>query len=154
MQRRAFIRLPGGAAASLVTPEQRRGDRINRRTFLALGAGAAAVPLLRPRAARAQQGALPVIGYIGSSSAEVNVKRVAAFRKGLAATGFVEGRNVAIEYRWSDGQYDRLVELAADLVRRKVSVIVTPGADILPSAILKERCQTLPSPEISPPARL
>jgi hypothetical protein len=94
--------------------EQFTWKRMHRRTFLTLMTGTAAVPLLRPRAAhaalaseassqrgdskvRAQQGALPVVGYIGSSSAEVNVKRVAAFRKGLADTGFVEGRNVAIE---------------------------------------------------------
>ncbi len=70
---------------------------------------------------------MPVVGYIGSSSAEVNVKRVAAFRKGLAATGFVEGRNVAIEYRWAGGRDDRQPELVADLIQRRVAVIATPA---------------------------
>jgi hypothetical protein len=124
MQRRAFIRLPGRAAASSATPQQRQGDHINRRTFLAFGAGTAAVSLLRPLAAGAQQ--LPVIGYIGSGSAEVNVKRLAAFRKGLADTGFVEGRNVAIELRWAGGREERMPELVADLIQRRVALIATP----------------------------
>jgi putative ABC transport system substrate-binding protein len=88
-----------------------------------LGAAAAAWPL----APRAQQLAVPVIGYIGSSSAEVNVKRVAAFRKGLADAGYVEGRNVAIEFRWAQGREERMHDLVADLIDRRVAVIATPA---------------------------
>jgi putative tryptophan/tyrosine transport system substrate-binding protein len=86
--------------------------------------GAAAWPL----AARAQQRALPVVAYIGAS-AEVGVGYVAAFRKGLGETGYVEGQNVAVEYRWAENQYDRLPALAADLVRRRVAVIVALGIE-------------------------
>jgi putative ABC transport system substrate-binding protein len=96
---------------------------MRRREFITLLGGAAAWPL----AARAQQPALPVIGYIGSSSAEVNVKRVSAFRKGLGDTGFVEGRNVTIEFRWAQGREERMPDLVADLIRRGVAVIATPA---------------------------
>jgi len=97
---------------------------IRRRKFLAsLGGAAAAWPL----AARAQQPAMPVIRYIGSGSLEPSAPYLIAFRKGLSDTGFVEGRNVAIEYRWAEGHYERMAEVAADLVRKKVAVIATPG---------------------------
>ena len=99
-------------------------SHIGRRKFLAtLGGAVAAWPL----AAGAQQGALPVIGLLHPGSPEANARFVAGFRKGLGETGHVEGRDVSIEYRWGHGEVTRLPELAADLVRRAASVIVTPG---------------------------
>jgi putative ABC transport system substrate-binding protein len=94
---------------------------MRRREFIA-GLGAAAWPL----AARAQQRALPVVGLIYLGSADVAVGRVAAFRKGLGETGYVEGQNVAVEYHWLEGQFDRVPALITDLVRRRVAVIATP----------------------------
>jgi putative ABC transport system substrate-binding protein len=102
----------------------------NRRAFITLLGGAAAWPVV----ARAQRPAMPVIGYLHSASPEPYTAMMAAFRQGLAETGHVEGQNVAIEYRWAEGQYDRLPTLAGELVRRSVAVLVAGGGDVSATA--------------------
>src|SRR5207237_7224715 len=92
----------------------------SRRSFITLLGGAAAA---WPQAARAQQPSVPVVGYLDGGLAEARTHLAAAFRNGLGEIGFVEGRNVGIDYRFAQNQTDRLPELAADLVRRQVSVI-------------------------------
>jgi putative ABC transport system substrate-binding protein len=113
MKRRAFIRLLGGAAT------------------------------MWPLAARAQQAAMLVIGFMSARSPEDSVHLVAAFHRGLGEGGFVEGQNVAIEFRWARGQYDRLPAMAADLVQRQVAVLVAVGGD--PSSVAAKRAtSTIP----------
>ena len=103
--------------------------------------GAAAC--LRPRVLAAQQATMPVIGFLHSGSPEQNVERLAAFRKGLGDRGFVDGKNVRIEYRWAEGRNDELPALAADLVRQQVSLIATPGSTPA-SVAAKEATSSIP----------
>jgi putative ABC transport system substrate-binding protein len=100
------------------------GARMRRREFLGAVGGLAAV---WPLAARAQQPSMPVIGFLNPASPEAVADRVRAFRQGLKDTGYVEGENVAIEYRWAEGQYERLPAMAAELVRRRVAVVAAFG---------------------------
>jgi putative tryptophan/tyrosine transport system substrate-binding protein len=98
---------------------------VRRRDFIALVGGAAAAV---PFAVRAQQTVMPVIGYVGTGSPESDAFRLPSFYQGLSESGYVEGRNVTIEYRWAEGQNDRLPALMADLVRRRVTVIAVPAS--------------------------
>src|SRR5215475_6873412 len=120
---------------------------IRRREFITLLGGAAAWPLW----ARAQQRAFPVIGLLSSRSPDIDTPLISVIRQALNEKGLVEGQNVALDYRWAEGQYDRLAGLAADLVRQQVTVIVSMGGD-LPALAAKATTAVLVNPENIPRA--
>jgi len=113
-----------------------QSGQLNRREFITLLGGATTCPFV----ARAQQAAIPVVGFLHAGSPEPNVNFVVAFRTGLGKTGYVEGQNLAIEFRWAAGQDARLPEMAADLVRRQVAAIVTPAST--PAALAAKAATT------------
>src|SRR5262249_55966227 len=112
---------------------------MRRRSFIKLVAGSA---VAWPLAARAQQPAMPGIGFIRDGSAEGNTSAGAGFRKGLNESGYVDGQNVRVEYHWLEGMYDRLPALLADLIGRRVAVIATPGT--VPTKAAKAATTTIP----------
>src|SRR5262249_47050483 len=119
-----------------ISSARRRGDRVKRREFITLLGGAAAWPLT----ARAQQAVMPVVGFVYPGVPELSTGIVAAFRKGLNEAGFIEGRNVTVEFRFAYNDNARLTELAADLAQRRVAAIATPGST--PSALAAKAATT------------
>jgi putative ABC transport system substrate-binding protein len=115
---------------------------MRRRKFISLLGGAAAWPL----PARAQQPATPVVGFLSTRSPDESAYATAAFRRGLAENGYVDGQNVTVEFRWADGQYDRLPALAAELVSRRIGVLVTGGGD---PSVLAAKAATATIPVIA-----
>jgi putative ABC transport system substrate-binding protein len=113
---------------------------VRRRAFIALLGGTVAAWSL---VARAQQPAMPIVSFVSGRTLETSAPSAAAFRKGLNETGYVDGQNVMVEYHWLDGQYDRLPTLMADLVRRQVAVIATPGVNAA-SVAAKAATTTIP----------
>ena len=112
---------------------------MNRRGFITLLGGAAAA---WPLAARAQQPSMPLIGYLNNGSPESDASRLTGLRRGLNQSGYVEGRNFVVEYRWGGNQVDRLPALAADLVQLRVAVIVSPG--LVPALAAKAATTSIP----------
>src|SRR5262245_13478404 len=123
---------PLGRADSARARPRRRGDRMKRRAFITLLGGAAAWPL----AAGAQQSSMRRIGFLGPLSEQTQLQWTTAFLKGLRDHGWIEGTTISIDYRWAEGRSDRVAELAAELVRREVNIIVTAGTE--PTIVVKQ----------------
>src|SRR5262244_3747665 len=122
-----------------------------RREFIALIGGGSLLLAVKVKRARGQQPAVPVVGFIRTTSADDSLKLVEAFRRGLGEAGYVEGRNVVIEYRYAQGQIDRLPALAADLVTRRVAVLAATGGTV---RLVLPRRRPAQSPSSSRPATI